>query len=305
MAYSTNQSLGGGVGNLVGSVYDYSTSYGGKPNVPSTTTTAADSIAGNISNLGSLYNLADSQNTFSANQAVKTQNELTPGYSGNMEKWSADIADLLSGKVSSGTITTLEQTAAERGIGSGIGGSQANESSLLRALGLTAEGQQQTGAAQLSAQIAASPKVSAFDMTPYLTSAADAQSAQYAANTIASAAVPASAASAAMGAAKSGVSTGINAAGTSPAATKTTNSIGDLLNSILGTGSGVGGVPGTSGGVAGDNASLSFDDWYKQVYGESGANSSTQDYSGDQSFGAGTYGGQYDNTNTFDASVYA
>lgn len=257
-------------GSLSGSAYDWTAANGGKPNTADPTASAASAITGTTSNLSSLYGLADSANTFSANQAVKTQNTLTPGYTGNMDKWASDISDLLSGKVSSGTTNTIAQQAAERGVSSGISGSQTNESSLLRTLGLTSEQQQATGASQLSAMINASPKSTAFDLTPYLTTGADVTGAQNQANTIASAATPSAASEAQLAAAKSGVATGSGAAGTTPSTSSTTSSIASLLSSILGTGTGGGaGATPTGGGVASaaPAANQSFEDWYKSVYG--------------------------------------
>jgi len=257
-------------GSVTGSAYDYDSTYGGKPNTADPATSAATAISDTTGNLSSLYDLADSANQFNANQAVSQQNTLTPGYSGNMDKWASDISDLLSGKVSSGTINTITQQAAERGVSSGIGGSAANESSLLRALGLTSEGQQQQGATQFASMINSSPKANAFDYSGYLTNANDVGTAQNQANTIASAANPATAGKAAIDAATSGVNTGSAAAGSAPTTTSTgtNSSIAQLLSSILGTGA----TSTTSGGNSATTANpatsnQSFEDWYNSVYG--------------------------------------
>jgi len=314
---SDNVSQGGGTGNLTGSAYDYSSTYGGKANVPDPSASAASAISGSSGNLASLYSLGSSLNQYQTGQATAAQEALTPGYTANMDKWASDISDLLAGKVSSGTINTISQQAAERGISSGIAGSQANQSDLLRALGLTSQGLQATGATQLQQMIAASPKVNLFDYKSYLTSPGDVQSAQYAANTIGSAADPATAAQAAQNAALSGVSSGLSAAGSSPGVSggSSGSSIASLLSSILGGGSaagvGVGSLFGNSGALGGGNSNMNFNDWYNQVYGAGGATPSASDYTGDESFspyttGAGGYEtGTYDNTNMFDASAYA
>lgn len=284
---SSSTSLGGGTGNLTGSMYDYSSTYGGKYNTPAPGSSSATAIGNTLGNLQSIETLASHANTSAANQAVANQNILTPGYSGNMDKWSQDINNLLSGKVSSGTINTISQQAAERGISSGIAGSQNNESALLRALGLTSEGLQATGASQLSSMVNTSPKVAAFDITPYLTTGNDVQSAQLAANQVAAAADPASAASAAINAAKTGVTTGQAAAGTAPSTAGTGSSIASLLSSILGTGSGGGGLGGTivgnslaTGTGASGSSGQSFQDWYNSTYGNGGETRSANDYTG-------------------------
>ncbi len=245
-----NESIGGGVGNLSGSVYDYSTSYGGKYNIPDPSASTAAAISGTTGNLGSLYNLSSSYDTAAAQQAVDTQNVLTPGYSSNMAQWSQNISDLLSGKISGGTVNQMAQSAAELGISSGLSGSQANNSSLLRALGLESESLQSQGATQLAAQKAASPVSQVFDLSQYLTTPSSQQAAQLAANQVGAAAVPASAASAARSNAAAGVTSGLNSAGVAPASTGGGSSIASLLSSILGTG--VGG--GTAGGTISGNS---------------------------------------------------
>jgi len=299
------QSTTGGTGtnNLTGSAYDWSNVYGGKANVQDPTASAASAISGSGSNLASLYDLGSSLNTYQTSEAVKSAEAATPGYTANMDKWANDIADLLAGKVSSGTVNTISQAAAERGVSSGIAGSQANESSLLRALGLTSEGLQATGASQLQQMIGVSPKVNLFDYNSYLTSPSDVGAAQYAANTIASAATPADAAAAATDAAKSGVTAGLNAAGTAPAGSNTGSSIASLLSQILGTGagSGSGGVTGMAAGTGAGN-NLSFTDWYNQVYGNAVPDNSNNEVT-PLATGGGLEGG-YD-ANTFDAGVYA
>jgi hypothetical protein len=293
-------------GNLTGTAYDYSAASGGKPTTADPTASAASAITGTTSNLGSLYGLADSANTFSANQAVNQQNILTPGYSGNMDKWASDISDLLSGKVSSGTVNTISQNAAERGVSTGLTGSLANESALLRSLGLTSEQQQATGASQLASMVNTSPKASAFDLTPYLTTGADVTGAQNQANTIASAANPAAASAAAVDAAKTGVAAGQSAAGSTPSTSGTQSSIASLLSSILGTG---GAATPTGGGSAAANpvsSNQSFEDWYKSVYGNNAYGNFGDAVATDETGAAATdTGSSYDNTNAFDASAYA
>ncbi len=255
-------------GNLTGSAYDYSSTYGGKPNTADPTASAASAISGTTGNLSSLYDLASSGNEFNANQAVSQQNILSPGYSSMMDQWASDISDLLAGKTSSGTKNEIWQTKAELGVGSGTTGSQRDWSNLLAAIGSSAEQQQKEGASQATAYVNASPKASAFDYTPYLTTGADVTGAQNQANTIASAAVPSTAAAAATDAVKTGITTGSNAAGSTPStSTGTNSSIASLLSSILGT------TPTTSvtgGGSAATNpasSNQSFEDWYKSVYG--------------------------------------
>ncbi len=289
---------GGGTGNLTGSAYDWSNIYGGKANVQDPTTSAASAITGSSGNLASLYDLGSSLNQYQTSQALASAEAATPGYTANMDKWASDISDLLAGKVSTRTKNTLAQAGAERGISTGTAGSQSNDSAWLQALGLTSEAQQKTGASELASMIGLAPKVNLFDYNNYLTNPSDVAGAQYAANTITSAATPSAAGAAAKDAVTSGISTGQAAAGTAPGASN--QSIGSLLASILGTGggSGSGGVTGQAAGTVGQN-NLSFEDWYKQVYGGNVA-----DNSNDEVTPLATGGGvdnAYDSAGAYDA----
>jgi hypothetical protein len=255
----------GSSGTLTGTGYGYD-----KPDTADPSSSAAAAISGTSSNLASLYNLSSSFNTASAQQAVDTQNILTPGYSGNMSKWASDISDLLSGKVSDSTKYSLQQAAAERGISTGTSGSQSSDSAYLRALGLTSEGLQQTGASELASMIGSSAKGSTLDMSQYLTSASDQQSAQQYANTIAASPSSTATSANAENAAQAGVAAGTKLAGTTPSTASTGgsgSSIASLLSSILGNNSGSGGYGGGGSIVGGSNTGNTIQDIVNSITG--------------------------------------
>jgi hypothetical protein len=244
----------GSSGTLTGSAYGYTDAYGGKPDTSSPSSTAASAISGTTSNLSSLYGLASSVNQFNTQQALQSEEATTPGYAGNMSKWASDISSLLSGQVSSDTKYQLQEAAAERGVSTGTSGSQASNSSYLRALGLTSLGLEQTGASQLASMLGSSVKTSNMDLSPYMTTASDQQNAQQYANTVASTASPAASAAASTAAAKSGLSTGASLAGGNQGGGGT-SSIASLLSSILGTG-GAGTITGSGTGTSGITSAL-------------------------------------------------
>lgn len=100
--------------------------------------------------------LAAKVNQFMAGQAQNPYIANLPGYLGLTQQRSANIGSQLAGQVSPSTTNLLAQRGAERGIGVGAGGPNA-ASAWLAALGLTSEGLQQQGQANLSQAIADTP----------------------------------------------------------------------------------------------------------------------------------------------------
>lgn len=100
--------------------------------------------------------LAAMVNQFMTQQAVAPYIANLPGYTGLTQQRSANIGSQLAGQVSPSTTNLLAQRGAERGISVGAGGPNA-AASWLAALGLTSEGLQQQGQANLSQAIADTP----------------------------------------------------------------------------------------------------------------------------------------------------
>lgn len=259
-------------GSLMGQTPNwYSSTYGGVPAEADPSASAASAIQGNLSNFGSLSGLAGEWNAFNTEQAIQQRETEMPGYIANMNQWSSDISDLLAGRVSGGTVNQLAQTAAQRGVGGGFGAdSPSSSAALLAALGLTSEGQQQQGASQFTSQIGAQPNVGLFDITPYLTTAAQQQSAQNAANVYASSPSPALAAQAAQTASQQGIGAGQSAVGNWQGGGGATGTGAGVSGSGSGGGDSVNWNAAT-GATGATDPNQAFNNWFQQ-YGGGGGN---------------------------------
>lgn len=140
-----------------------SQAYGSKPTVPLPTTTAGQTIAGNIGNLGQLYGLAGGINQFQAQQAQNQLAQNLPGYREMINKSSGNIASMLAGRLPSDVVSQITQNAAARGIIMGGTDSPAGNAALMRALGLTSLGLQSTGEQELTGAIQRTPTGGLFN----------------------------------------------------------------------------------------------------------------------------------------------
>jgi len=177
----------------------YNQQFGGIPGVPSVSGSQEQSISGNLSNLGGIYDLASGVQGTNASTAAQALNANLPGYQGMANQSSADILSNLQGDVSQGTINQLEQVNAERGIGAGMGvtdqnapaGYGSNQNAALdQALGQTSEQLQQQGLQELGGAISETPTGAQFDASSFLTSPDTQQSTDYLANELAAAPIP-------------------------------------------------------------------------------------------------------------------
>lgn len=181
--------------------------YGAVPQVPSPVETAGQAISGNIGNLAQIYGLGGGLNQFTTGQLRSQIGAGLPGYAGMVAQSSKDIGSLLGGQIPADVQSMLAQQAAERGIMTGGGPNQ--NAALLRALGLTSLGLQQTGENELTAAIGRTPVGKQFDPSTMLVTPGQQQAAQYGANVAASAPDPAAAARAAMQAGAAGLGAGM------------------------------------------------------------------------------------------------
>jgi len=205
-----------GTGDIIGSSANfYDPAYGGIPNVPDPISSQYQSLVGNISNLGSIYNLAGGINQFGAQQAKGQYEANLPGYDEMTAQASQDIAANLAGQVPADVINELQQGAAERGIATGAAGSPNAGAQYLKALGLTSLGQEATGQQQLTQAIQRTPTSPLFNVASMLVSPNDEQAARMAANLYAAAPQPRAAAEQAIANAKAGLAAGGGSGGTS------------------------------------------------------------------------------------------
>lgn len=182
--------------------------YGAVPTVPDPTKSVGDYIGGWQTNLPAYNQLLKSINDEANRQAKANVEANLPGYGANLAQESANINDLLSGKISQSTINNIATAAAERGITVG-GGPNAN-AAYLRALGLTTEGLQAQGAQQFAQQIAQTPVGKSIDWATFANLASEQQQWEYLASVLRASPDPAAAGALNMLMAQLGQRTGYN-----------------------------------------------------------------------------------------------
>lgn len=111
--------------------------------------------------MAALQSMAKSVNDFNIGEMQGQLESGLPNYSGLLAQSSKNIAGQLGGTISQSTKDLMAQAAAERGVARG---GQLVDADYLRALGLTAEGQQQVGEQNLSAAIARTPRADLFNI---------------------------------------------------------------------------------------------------------------------------------------------
>lgn len=185
---------------LPGSAYGGGGAYGGVPSVPNPIATAGQAVGGDIANLGQIYDLSKSVNSFNQGQLLNQYQSAIPNYSGMIAQQSGNIGQELQGQVPSDVINQIMQQAAERGIMTGSPGGPNSNAAYLRALGLTSLGVQQQGTENLKTAIGEAPVAQPFDVSKMFITPEQQQQAQMAANLYASAPDPTAAAQAAIGA---------------------------------------------------------------------------------------------------------
>lgn len=184
----------GGVPTLPGSTTDYSSTYGGKPVVPSPGATAGAAIGANVGNLGELYKLGGGASNYAEQQLLSNYNIAIPDYSDMAKESSRNISAELSGEIPGDVVNQILTSAAERGISTGTTGSPNFNAALLHALGLTSLDMTKLGETELSGAVARSPIAQPFDISRMFITPQEQQEAQMAANLYKSAPVPADAA---------------------------------------------------------------------------------------------------------------
>lgn len=140
-------------------------------------TSAAYTLGSNVaqSNLmASPYNvkLADLVNaTNRAAQSAANASRLGPQGAAIQNQILGNVAAGAAGKLAPGTINTMEDVAAQRGVAGGFGVDSPNiNAALLRSLGLTAEEQQAKAASQYSQLLAENPSAPIYGMQNLLVS---------------------------------------------------------------------------------------------------------------------------------------
>lgn len=197
-----NRAPGGAINPLAS--FGWTPGYGGVPAVPSPATTAGTATAGNMANLPGLEGLAGAVNTFNQQQAQGQLIRGLPNYAAMVQSSSGNILNELQGRVPTDVLRQMEQTAAERGIGTGTAGSASGNAALLRALGLTSLGLQQQGEQNLTGAIARTPQAPLFNPASFFVSPEQQQQAEAAAALYGAAPNPSAAAEEAIRQARAG-----------------------------------------------------------------------------------------------------
>lgn len=249
----------------------YTPAYGGIPTVPSPTGTAAEAVAGNIGNLGGLYQLAGGVNQFNQQQAPLGLQTNLPGYQGMIGQSSQNILANLRGQIPQDVVNQITQQAAERGTATGLAGSPNSSAALLAALGKTSLGQQQLGEQELTTAIGRTPQGPLFDPSKFFVTPEQEQQAQAAANLYASAPVPSAAAAEARRQATAGLGAGgggTQFAPTAPSPIRATTwgggGGGGAGGASLGTGTTYGGITYPEGSTP-QTAATNWNQWYASL----------------------------------------
>lgn len=220
-----------------GPVSGYNPAYGGVPSMPNPTSTQTSAILGNVGNLGNLYGLAQGSGAASGAGALAQLNNNLPGATGAQQLALGNTNSLLSGQIPADVLGQLQQASAERAAATGMApGSPNIESGLLRSIGLTSLGLQQTGLQNLGSLIGMTPMGPQFNPSSMLVNPGEYQSAQYGANVLGAAPIPAQAAAANLAAQRAGLGAGRGA--TQPQPTDPNATTGQQGSGALGFGFG-------------------------------------------------------------------
>lgn len=201
--------IGGGYPNLTGSApYDYDPAYGGKPQTPDPSVMAKMAADANAANMGSYLNLAKGINEYTYQDYMNQIRRGNPLYDQQVGQFTGMTSDQLAGMVPRDVQNQVTQFGAERGIGTGLMGSPANNAAMLKAFYDTSTAQQAKGAANYLNFQGSIPHTPTMDITKLMTDPNKMYEAWMQANMMAAAPVPREKAMAELGAAQSGINSG-------------------------------------------------------------------------------------------------
>jgi hypothetical protein len=112
--------------------------FGSKPATPNLQQSQLDAILANLGNFGDIANLSGRTNQFNQGEVLEQLRRAVPGYDAITAQQSANILDMLNGRLPPEVLRALQEQSAAYGVSSGTLGSgfQANQG--LRNLGLNA-----------------------------------------------------------------------------------------------------------------------------------------------------------------------
>lgn len=175
----------------------YTPAAGGKPSVPDITDITQQTLDANLGLMPDIKGLGSKVSNYFWNQTVGR----VPGYEDMAAQSAANIGAQLRGEIPEDVLYQLGQGAAERGIATGGGFSNAD---YLRSLGLTSLGLMGEGEKGLTGALQRAESIPMFDISKYMISPEQAYQGQLLANYLAAAPDPAAANALALGAVSGG-----------------------------------------------------------------------------------------------------
>lgn len=189
--------------------FGYSGAYGGIPQVPDPSSSAAAAIQGALGNMGQFSNLANQVNPFNTGQLNTQLEQLMPGYGGAQTQNLMNIGQGLQGQLQNDVTNQIFNVGAGRGLIAGGGGAGGNtNAAILSAIGRTSYQQMQDATRNLAQTVQTTPRTPLLTPQSYFISPQEQQEAQTYANIYGAAPVPSEAARAAEDAARRGLNTG-------------------------------------------------------------------------------------------------
>jgi hypothetical protein len=131
--------------------------YGTVPQPVAPAAAPAAAIGSNLGNLAQLYQLAQGAGAASGAGGSANLNAALPGAGAAQQTALGVVNNDLAGALAPDVVNNIEQIAAERGVSTGAPGSPNTNAALLKDIGLTSQGLQQTGLQDLNALTAAAP----------------------------------------------------------------------------------------------------------------------------------------------------
>ena len=199
-------------GALVGAA-GYNSAYGGIPVVPGLQATQTSALAGNMAAMPSITGIGSAVNQFNQQQQLGQYQMYNPQLMSQLGQSASNISAALGGQVPIDVQNRIAQTAAERGVGLGVPGSQASEYNFLRGLGLTSLDMQRYGESALTASMGRTPRTALYDISSMFVSPQQQQQWAWQQAVTESMPVPASAAAAQQALAAAGLRSGYGTGG--------------------------------------------------------------------------------------------
>lgn len=176
----------------------YSAAFGGIPQLPNPIATQGEALAGNNNNLGQLLGLLSGIDQSQQTNLLAQYGAAIPNYGALTKSASTNVGQELSGQLPTNVINQIAQQGAERGVSTGMPGSDNSTSAYLSALGLNSLNMMQQGQQNLATMTQTAPVAGLFNPAAFLVTPEQEQQEAAAQSIYNSAPIPAAAAAQAM-----------------------------------------------------------------------------------------------------------